>query len=43
MALANTTNQTAGRYTIQGHNILNEQDGETKNTVLGVRNDGFKS
>ena len=33
MAVANTTNQTARRYTIQGHNILNEQDAKTKNTT----------
>ena len=33
LALANTSNQAAQRYTIQGHNILNEQDREIKNTT----------
>ena len=33
LALANTSNQAAQRCTIQGHNILNEQDREIKNTT----------
>ena len=33
LALANTSNQAVQRYTIQGHNILNEQDREIKNTT----------